>query len=185
MNWKAISGYEGFYEVSDTGIIRSVSRTISNGNSGRGSIRTLKGKVIKPYLAGKYRDYEYVKLNRIGDVKSVQVHKLVATAFLPNPLNLPEVNHKDGIKSRNSADNLEWTTHTWNVRHAIATGLTSSMIGEMNIGARLTHQTVEAARRLFKIGCSQKDIARRFGTTPANIHCIVRNKSWRHLKVEM
>lgn len=100
--WKAIEGYDGAYEVSNTGKVRS--------------LRFGKCKLLKPMVnAGKYNGYSTVTLYNTGKrIAKVKVHRLVAEAFIPNPDNLPIINHKDENRMNNSADNLEWCTKLYN-----------------------------------------------------------------------
>ena len=94
-HWKAIAGYEGLYEVSDLGRVKSL---------GYG-----KEKILKP---GKTRGgYLYVNLHKDGQRKTITVHRLVATAFISNPTNLETINHKDEVKTNNTVSNLEWMSH--------------------------------------------------------------------------
>ena len=119
MRWKEIDGYEGYYEVSDTGLVRSVDRTITAKN---GNKYFHSGRYMKLTL-GKGRDgtggYLVVNLRKNGTSKVVQVHILVAKAFIPNPNNLPTVNHKNGNKTKNDVDNLEWVSYRDNNIHAL------------------------------------------------------------------
>lgn len=121
MNYKAVKGFEGFYEVSDSGIVRSVDRTITVVNHGKECQRTDKGKLIRPTL--KRNGYLQVGLIMSGKRTHINVHRLVAIAFVPNPNNLPEVNHIDGDKQNNTASNLEWCTSKENHAHAKEKGL--------------------------------------------------------------
>ena len=102
--WRPIEGYEGLYEVSNTGRVRSVDRFY---------YRLHKGKVLSP-TKDRY-GYLTVTLNCNGKSKTIKIHRLVAQAFLPNPDNLPQVNHKDEDKTNNNVDNLEWCTAKYNV----------------------------------------------------------------------
>lgn len=112
--WESIIGYEGYYEISNCGRVRSVDRTIYFKNN-KGS-RFYKGKILKQ----KYHNgYALVNLNKNKNMETLAVHILVAKHFLENPLNLPVVNHKDGVKSNNNVTNLEWTTQKENNIHAI------------------------------------------------------------------
>lgn len=103
--WKSVNGFEGLYMVSNLGRIKSLPR---NGTRKNGSI-------LKPAIRGNYL---FVRLtgNRLD--KKCSVHRLVAEAFIPNPSNKPLVNHKDGNKLNNNANNLEWCTQSENMIHA-------------------------------------------------------------------
>ena len=111
--FKDVKGYEEYYEISDTGIIKSKDRVCID-SLGRKRFR--KGAILKPDIAqnGYYR----VTLAKNGIRKQVYVHRLMATHFIENPNNLPQVNHKDGNKLNNSLNNLEWCTVQENVIHA-------------------------------------------------------------------
>jgi len=102
--WKDVKGFEEIYQVSNLGRIRSFAR------NPRGVILSLKNKT------GWYLTTNFCYR---GIRKTVRVHRLVAEAFVPNPHNKPEVNHKDGNKQNNRADNLEWVTRRENHRHAL------------------------------------------------------------------
>lgn len=115
--WKAVSGYEGIYEVSNIGNVRSLDR-ITLRNDGV-EIKT-KGKVLTRTL--NQDGYPTVHLSRNGFSERVTVHVLVARAFVGNPLGLKEVNHKDFDRTNSNADNLEWVEHGDNVRYSIAAG---------------------------------------------------------------
>lgn len=110
--WKAIPGYEGLYEVSNLGHVRSVARIVrASGISQRRAF----GRVLKPYT-NKLR-YQYVALSKDGKPKTLLVHRLVANVFVPNPNNYSIINHKDENPSNNRADNLEWCTQMYNVHY--------------------------------------------------------------------
>lgn len=104
-NWKAIVGYEGLYEVSDQGRVKSL-----------GNNKSRKEKILKPqkYSCG----YFLVKLCKEGVVKQCLIHRLVAEAFIPNPNNLDTVNHKDEVKTNNVVSNLEWMSSADNVAYS-------------------------------------------------------------------
>lgn len=126
MAWKPVKNYEGYYEVSDSGEVRSLDRIIADKNLKH---RFLKGKVMKQSTSyNKERDceeYYVVNLRKNGTMKVSQVHRLVAEAFIDNPDNLPTVNHKDGDKYNNNATNLEWASYSDNNQHALDNGLRS------------------------------------------------------------
>lgn len=119
--WKAIEGYEGYYEVSNYGRVRSFTRVAVTYANGGTQVR--QGKIRKGTI-DKTNGYSRLLLCVNGNQKSFNIHRLVAIAFIPNPENKPHVNHKDGNKANNHVDNLEWATAAENSQHAIRTGLT-------------------------------------------------------------
>lgn len=112
--WKDIAGYEGLYQVSNFGRVKSLGR-IDRFN------KKWDARILIPHCVGK--NYLAVGLCKDGVVKSRRVHRLVAEAFIPNPQGKPQVNHKDGNKGNNFASNLEWSTNSENQIHARKTGL--------------------------------------------------------------
>lgn len=103
--WRDIKNYEGIYEVSNLGRIKSISRN--------GTIK--ENRILKP---NKVMGYSQVGLQKYGTRKYKKIHRLVAEAFIPNPENKKEVNHKDGNKANNCVDNLEWVTTSENQLHS-------------------------------------------------------------------
>lgn len=108
--WRAVAGYEGLYEVSNLGRVRSLDRYI------RHNCRPylIKGRILKNTKG----EYYYVNLHDVnGTPKKHKVHRLVANAFIPNPENLPQINHKNEDKMDNRVENLEWITAQDNCNH--------------------------------------------------------------------
>lgn len=122
--WKPVVGYEGLYEVSDTGLVRSLNWE-----------RTKQVRVLRPGNVG--RGYLFVQLSKDGHVKNFLVHRLVAQAFIPNPQCLPQVNHKDEDKENNSVANLEWCTARYNINY----GTCSKRMAEKLRGRNLSEET--------------------------------------------
>ena len=107
--WKDILGYEGLYQISNLGRVKSLTRT----KSGKyGSIRPVKERILKPTKDNK--GYFLVHLYNNSSGKTLMVHRIVASAFIPNPQGLPQVNHKDENKANNCVDNLEYCTPEYN-----------------------------------------------------------------------
>lgn len=104
-NWKDVPGYEGLYQISNLGNVKSL----------------YSNKILKPSID----KYGYTRFSATKDKiqKTLIIHRLVAKLFIPNPNNLPQVNHKDGNKNNNCKNNLEWCTDSDNKKHAYKTGL--------------------------------------------------------------
>lgn len=108
--WRDVVGYEGFYQVSNLGNVRSVDRYIEC----NGVMRFQKGKMLSPHM-GTFGYKQVILCNK--KTKLFKVHRLVAEAFIPNPNNLPQVNHKDEDKTNNIVENLEWCTCLYNLTY--------------------------------------------------------------------
>lgn len=123
--WKNIKGYEDYYEISSTGVVRSKNRTITDSV---GRTRSWEGQILNPDIAqnGYYRVTLSVNRRR----KQVYLHRLLAEHFIPNPRNLPQVNHKDGNKLNNDLINLEWCSVQENTIHAYKHGLINHISGK-------------------------------------------------------
>ena len=109
--WKDVVGYEGIYKVSNKGNIYSVER-IAQG-------RKCGGIILKPICDKD--GYLIVSLYKNGGTKNKKIHRLVTEAFIPNPNNLPQVNHRDEVKDNNNVSNLEWCTSKQNNNHGTRT----------------------------------------------------------------
>lgn len=133
--WKEIEGYEGLYEVSNYGSVKSLNYN-----------KTRKEKILKPYL--NTDGYLNIDINK----KQYKVHRLVAQAFIPNPQNLPQVNHKDEDKTNNHSTNLEWCTAEYNINYShskqiicIETGQTYSSIKDAALQLNLNSSYISNA----------------------------------------
>lgn len=113
--WKPVVGWEGYYEVSNMGRVRSLNRIVDS-EVNRGQIKTKTARIL--LQSKNSQGYPIVHLNTPNRSSTLRVHRLVALAFLPNPNNLPEVNHIDGNKENAKLTNLEWVTSKQNVVHA-------------------------------------------------------------------
>lgn len=108
--WKPIKNYEGWYEISDYGRVRSLDRFVNHPNKGFKSFR--KGKIISP---GKTKDgYLFVQISKNQKIKNIRINRLVAQTFISNPNDYPQVNHKDEDKTNNRASNLECARNGFN-----------------------------------------------------------------------
>lgn len=119
--WKDIKGYEGYYQVSNLGNVKRLKSTDKRNHTYKERMLTLSDKDTT--VKSAYGDsYKRVHLSCDGIAKWYLVHRLVAEAFVPNPQNLKIVNHIDGSRGNNKADNLEWTTYKGNMEHASRIG---------------------------------------------------------------
>lgn len=138
--WKDIQGYEGLYQISNLGNVKSLSFGPKNIR------RSGKERILKssPSNCGYYK----VELYNNGKSKMHYIHRLVATAFIPNPHNKPQINHIDGVKSNNSAANLEWITASENQKHSIRIGLRepSPMTNRKGILHPASHPVVQCEK---------------------------------------
>ena len=113
--WKAIEGYEGKYEVSNLGRVRSLPRPKTSRNAHGKYTFTTKPKILRTFT--QRGGYQRISFGKGKDKVAIFVHRLVAQAFIPNPDNLPHVNHKDENPKNNRADNLEWCNAQYNTTY--------------------------------------------------------------------
>ena len=163
-----LKGYEDSYQISDSGRVFTKRRLVGN--------HIYYGRELVPKLT---RDgYLKVTLSKNNKCKAYYLHRLVATQFLNNTSNLPQVNHIDGNKLNNNVTNLEWCTKGENQNHAVRTGLMQR--GQDRPSAKLTEAQVLDIYKLKGI-LRAKDIADRYGVSKNTINCILRGSKWKYL----
>lgn len=145
--------------------------------SNMGRVRGLRaGAILKPSKTSN--GYPMLKW-RVGyKWHTEMLHRAIAKAFVPNPLGLPQVNHKNGNKADARAENLEWVTQEQNMRHAVDTGL--APVGEKSNNAKLKASEAVEIVRLCKSGLSHKKAAELFGVTQASATRVVLGHCWSH-----
>jgi hypothetical protein len=153
-NWKPVLGYEGLYEVSDLGSVRSLARMVP---CFYGALRPVRARILAQCGAGPYFT---VNLSKDGVATTFTVHVLVAIVFVANPDNLSQVNHKDTNKRNCAATNLEWTDHAGNTAHAVANDLVC--YGSEIHNAKLTKNDVLDIRRRRAQGQTLTEIHRAY-----------------------
>jgi len=169
----------GVAEVSNIGNIRTLPRKYQ-GVTPNGFISTRKtnGKLLNQRISNKYKR---VSISVNGNIKSYLVHRLVALAFIPNPKNLPQINHIDGVKINNHLENLEWCTPSQNTVHAMKNGLIKIIRGHNRAFAKLDDNKVREIRELIKLGVPYIEISKKFNICKSKITFIKQGKSWSHV----
>jgi DNA-binding XRE family transcriptional regulator len=178
-----IPGYEGYYQVSNYGNVRSLDRVIKEKT---GKTQTLKDRILKQRTNPS--GYYYIGLGKNGSKATFAIHQLVAQAFLDNPNNKPTVNHITGIKTDNNVSNLEWATYSENLEHAYNSGLRASVsskaLGKKNYKRKLkTEQVLEIKHLLAAGNMTHKEIAKKYGVSRSTVGNINSNRYWSHITV--
>lgn len=174
--WRDIEGYEGIYQISNLGRVRSLSRIVARN---RGGPKKQAGQILS--ITVRKGPYLGVTLSKNGRKKNFTIHRLLARHFIANPAGLAEVNHIDGNKFNNCLSNLEWVTHGGNSKHAYDLGLNKGPWGEKNFSSKLTALSVQAIRTLIACGVEQKFLASHYGVHNSTISAIHLRKKWRNL----
>lgn len=173
--WKDVPGFEGSYKVSSHGRIKSITRT----RLVNGGIVTFPETIRKPSIMNKY--YSVLAKSTTSKPKQLRVHRIVATVFVPNPENKPQVNHKDCDKFNNHFSNLEWVTPAENNKHARDNNRTNPPKGVNHWNNKLDPTQVSVIRSCLKIGITQQKIADYFKVHRTCISAIKLKYHWAHL----
>lgn len=173
--WETIKSFEN-YQVSNLGNVKSLDRLIKRDY--HGDVK-YNGKVLKNNL--NHKGYPVVYLSVNSKQKTISVHRLVAIAFIKNPENKPQVNHKNGIKTDNRVDNLEWCTNKENQIHAYKNGLRNSQRGVLNGFSKLTEKEVLEIRSLKNKEIKLKYLSKKYNVSMTTISDIKKYKIWKHI----
>lgn len=169
-SWEPIFRYEGKYEVSNLGRVRSFKRIGKTQN---------KPRILKPNLRGE--GYHYIQLRRKGRTFTHKIARLVADAFIPNPLSLPIVNHRDARHTNDRADNLEWCDQSYNLAYAYRLGTKIPVRGEESPHSKLTNESVRSLREWIRDGHGVRATARKFGVSHTTVRRILSGSKWKHV----
>jgi hypothetical protein len=165
--WKKIIGFEGYYEVSNLGRIRSLDRTINNKRWGKSQ---LKGKILSTKRRVGHPQYVGAILyNKLGQKKQIAVHRVVAEAFIPNPLGKPQVNHIDHNPLNNNVNNLEWVTPSENIKKSFEFGQRKIIKGAKHHNTKLSNLDYQAIKLLHNMGYGYDKLSNMFGVTRSTI----------------
>lgn len=161
--WRLYQEFD-FIEVSTLGRVRTLDRVVSNGKG----TRVEKGMILKQWL--NKRGYLRVAFRKDSKLVNKPVHRLVAQTFIPNPDNLPQVNHKDCNPQNNSVSNLEWCTHEYNIEYREKYGKSSAEVSGCPVYA-VNLDTLKISK--FK---SQREAGRALGIVNQSINSVLKGR---------
>lgn len=173
--WKDIKDYVGVYQVSNFGRVKSLPRIRNHGKYGQ---HLVKEKILNPYVGKLGYCSCTMRLSGIRKTHHEKVHRLVALHFIPNPLNLSEINHINGDKTNNHVDNLEWCTRSHNLKHAYKIGLRENKIGVNACNVKLTESQVLEIRNS---NLRRIELAQKYNVSKSTIDYIIQKKTWKHI----
>lgn len=180
--WSSVIDFEGQYEISNCGQFKYVPKTIKRfrKDTQKEYVVNINGKASYGSISKK--GYLIVKLWKDKKSKSIPVHRLVAQAFIPNPLNLPQVNHIDGNKQNNHVSNLEWCDNSHNIKHAYKNGLINRK-GENQNTCKIKESDVIELREFYKNNPKAllSIYSVKLNLTKTSISRIINRKSWTHI----
>lgn len=179
--WVDVKGYEGYYQVSNLGRVRSLDRGMYVSDVRYPKPRWIrrKGRVLKNYTDGT--DRRIVVLQMFGVGKTITVHRLVALHFLPNPDNFPVVNHINHDHHDNRASNLEWCTQKHNIGQAIAAGRMNHIFKQHEKLTKITKSQAIKIKKLLALGLGRSRVAKDVGVGYDTVYHISVGDTWKHI----
>lgn len=167
--WKPVKGFEGYYEVSNTGLIKSLARVLPQ--SRRNGATFIKTEKIMRSI-NHCRGYHAVQLTINKKVSRFLVHRLVAEHFIDRPYGKNQVNHINGVKTDNRVENLEWVTPQENSTHALNLGL----MGKGWFKRKISPENAKEIRALVNTGVTHKEAGLRYGIAQATVTNIINQR---------
>jgi hypothetical protein len=177
---KDIPGFEGLYAITQDGQIWSYPKEWRSAK-GLSAYQVHTGRWLKPSFNGRYLK---ASLRRKNQTQQIYIHRLVAITYLPNPFNLPEINHRDGDKFNNHVDNLEWVTRLQNAKHARRLNLYHHVParGSNHPEAKLTENDILIIRKRWDADeVSLDTLATEYRISKSTMHSICSRKTWTHI----
>lgn len=177
--WRDIPDYVGKYTVSNLSRVKSLDRNVLCSDE---RILKIKGRIISQGI-NKQTGYLSVSVWKNDKTKRFTTHRLVATAFIPNPENKPQVNHINSNRTDNRIQNLEWCNNSENVKHSYDFGDRESVKGESHFKCKLTNEKVLAIRRLYRLNpkLNRQKLGAKLGVTGMTITGIIYHQTWKHI----
>ena len=175
--WKDVLGYEGLYQVSNYGRLKCLNkiRVGFSYKNGKTTNRFYPEKLMK---LSKFDRYYGAGLRKNGKYKTMLIHRLVAIAFIENPLNKPNINHIDFNTKNNTIHNIEWCTQYENIHHTMSNGRNRQMKGEDNGHAKFKNFQIPEIKRMRSSGLTQKQISEYYGVHQVTICKILTGKTY-------
>lgn len=152
--WKDIPGYEGYYQISNFGRVKSLTRRFTRSD---GKEVTFKERLLKPGI--NQTGYKYVNLSKGGRAYCARVHRLVAQSFVPNPKRFPCINHKDENKLNNNSDNLEWCSFQYNLTYNNKQMCRATPVLQFTKNGEFVKAHVSQAEAERSMGCGRLNIS--------------------------
>lgn len=185
--WVPIQGYEDLYELNESGEVRRKTKLIVCKDGRR---KIIKGRLLKTTVGN--HGYKCVTLSKDDKQKSFLIHRLIASHFMGSSLDpkKTDINHKNGVKTDNRIENLEWITRGDNVRHAHEIGLHDSRksrlrLSRLCIAKKISYGIAGEIRFMYEVsGLSQKEIGNIYNVSQPLVGRIVRNEIWTHSEDE-
>lgn len=175
--WRDIQNYEGQYQISSFGRVKSLARIVDYGHQ-----KVNRKEVIMSIRLDR-GGYQYLNLGKDGKKKTFKVHRLVAEAFLPPINSKNHVDHIDGNKENNFLNNLRWCDHQENIEFAWGLGLYNNVIGSKNHQSVLSEEQVLTIKKLIKEGTKNRHLVKMFNVKLSVIEKIKYGLTWKHIKI--
>lgn len=181
---KDIPGYEGRYAVTPDGRVWSYEKITNVGKNGGGRVDGNKWLRSSKLKSNSGKIYHRVSLvDKDGKRKTWAVHRLVGLCYIPNPENLPMINHLNGITTDNRVENLEWCDAQRNSKHAYDNGWIKmpDQKGENNTQSFLTEKDIKLIREMARNNTRGIDISRKLGINDKTVYDIISKRRWKHV----
>lgn len=162
--WKDVIGYEGLYQVSNFGRVKNIKKPV----------QIIMKNNLTPI------GYHLMRVSKNNIQKGFRVHRLVAIHFIPNPENKREVNHKNGVKTDNRVENLEWVTSSENSKHAVKNGFHKGRKGEKHHSVKIKEQDAIFIKYGSE-GISSRELSEKYNLHVNQINDIKAGRKWKHI----